>query len=338
MNRPTNVKHARTIAFGLALMAVPITGFAQPPQPGAAQRPAGAGEDPGAFRRAQEEFNKVPNTPGDGPYPALLETDPSLPNHVIYRPANLAPFAGGKLPVLAWGNGGCADDGTAHRLYLAQIASYGYLVIAAGGWRSGPGATEKRAPQAATPGGGLPPAATTTADVKAGLDWAVAQNKVAGSRFSGKVAVDKLAAAGHSCGGLQAIELAADPRIKTIMVNNSGIFNSGRSTIPGMSVSKDMLEKFHTPVLYLLGGPSDVAYPNGTDDYKRISKVPVVLADLPVGHGATFNKPMGGAVAHVAVDWLEWQLKGDKSAARTFMGANCRLCAGTEWTIEHKGF
>ena len=63
-----------------------------------------------------------------------------------------------------------------------------------------------------------------------------------------------------------------------------------------------------------------------------------MLANLPVGHGGTFSKPMGGAIAHVAVDWLEWQLKGDKVAARTFMGENCRLCSGTDWTIEKKGF
>ena len=63
-----------------------------------------------------------------------------------------------------------------------------------------------------------------------------------------------------------------------------------------------------------------------------------VLASLPVGHGGTFSRPMGGAVAHVAVDWLEWQLKGDRVAARTFVGENCRLCTGTDWTIERKGF
>ena len=337
MSIGTSVKRGCAIVAGLAFLTAPTANLAQPPQAAGAQRPPAA--DPDAFRKAQEEFNKVPNTPGDGPYPAMIETDPSLPGHVIYRPADLGPFTGGKLPVLAWGNGGCADDGTAHRLYLAEIASHGYLVVAAGGWRSGPGATEKRAPQAPAPGGGLPPAATKTADVKAGLDWAVAQNNKAGSRFRGKVAAGKLAVAGHSCGGLQAIELAADPRIKTVMINNSGIFNSnGGGTIPGMAVSKAMLEKFHTPVIYLLGGPSDVAYPNGTDDFKRITKVPVVLADLPVGHGGTFSKPMGGAVAHVAVDWLEWHMKGDKSAARTFLGENCRLCSGTDWTIERKGF
>jgi hypothetical protein len=316
-------------------LCAPLMGLAQPaPQ----QAPPGAPPgDQAAFRRAQEELNKVPDTPGDGPYPAIIETDPSLPNHVIYRPANLAPFQGGKLPVVAWGNGACADDGTAHRFHLAEIASYGYLVIAPGPWRSGPAAKAPRAPQAPAPGGGLPPPATTTADVKAGFEWAIAQNAKAGSKYRGKIATNEIAVSGHSCGGLQAIELAADPRVKAVVINNSGVFNAG-APIPGMSVSKDMLKKFHTPVIYILGGPTDIAWENGNDDYNRIQGVPAALASLPVGHGGTFSKPMGGAVAHVAVDWLEWQLKGDKTAARTFLGENCRLCSGTEWTLKKKGF
>ena len=293
--------------------------------------------DQEAFRRAQEEFNKVPNTPGDGPYPAMIETDPTLPDHVIYRPANLSPFAGGKLPVLIWGNGACVDDGTAHRLHLAEIASYGYLVVAVGEWRSGPGATAPRARQPEVQGGGLPPVATTADDVKVGLDWALAENARQGSKYRGLISTGGAAVAGHSCGGLQAIEVAADPRIKTVLIHNSGVFNENGGAIPGMTVSKDMLSNFHTPVIYILGGPSDIAYPNGTDDFARLSNVPAVLVNLPVGHGGTFSKPMGGAVAHVAVDWLEWQLKGNQAAARTFIGENCRLCSGTQWTIDRKG-
>lgn len=313
---------------GLALLSLAVTAAAQQ------QAPA----DREAFRRAQEEFNKVPNTPGDGPFPATIETDSSLPGHVIYRPADLAPFGEATLPIVVWGNGACVDDGTAHRLHLAEIASYGYLVIAAGGWRSGPGATEPRAQQAAAPTEGLPPAATSAADVRAGIDWAIAEAGREGSKYRGKVATGAVAVAGHSCGGLQALEIAADPRIKTVLVHNSGVFNDGASPIPGIAATKAMLERIHTPVIYILGGPTDIAYPNGTDDFARLQRVPAVLANLPVGHGGTFSEPMGGAVAHVAVDWLEWQLKGDKVAARTFVGDNCRLCTGTDWSIERKGF
>lgn len=285
-----------------------------------------------------EERDRAPTTQGDGPYPAVMEVDPSLPGHVVYRPADLGPFAGGGLPVLAWGNGGCADDGAAHRQHLAQIASYGYLVIAPGKWRSGPGATAPREERQPLPGGRLPPPATSKEDVIAGIDWALAEDRRAGSAYHGRIARQGLAVGGHSCGGLQAIQLAGDPRIRTVLVHNSGIYNDGPGRIEGMPVSKDMLENFHTPVLYVLGGEADQAQPNGLDDFRRISRVPVVLADLPVGHGGTFGEPLGGAVAHVAVDWLEWQLRGDRVAARTFLGENCRLCSGTEWTLLRKGW
>jgi len=326
---PVSLTGRSVRAILASLLAISLAG------PLTAQQQTPAERD--AFRRAQEEFNRVPNTPGDGPYPAMIETDPGLPGHVIYRPVDLSPFDGGKLPILVWGNGACVDDGTAHRLHLAEIASYGYLVVAAGGWRSGPGATEPRAPQPAPSGGGLPRAATTAADVSAGIDWAIAENTRNGSDLRGKVATGAIAVAGHSCGGLQAIEIAADPRIKTVLVHNSGVFNDGASPIPGITVSKAMLDRIHTPVIYILGGPTDIAYANGTDDFGRLHAAPAVLANLPVGHGGTFSQPMGGAVAHVAVDWLEWQLKGDKVAARTFVGANCRLCSGTDWSIERKG-
>ena len=303
-----------------------------------AQAQDGGRPDPEAMRQAREERNRIPNTPGDGPYPALVEIDGSLPGHVIYRPADLTPFGGGKLPVVIWGNGACADDGTAHRFHLAQIASYGYLVVAAGHWRSGPGATEGPFVQAMPADGALPPPATTAEDVLEGLDWAIAQDRDAASRLYGRVDTNSVAVAGHSCGGLQAITLAADPRVDTVLVHNSGIYNDQNSPIRGLMVSKDMLRNFHQPVIYILGGPTDIAYPNGSDDYARLTQVPAMLANLPVGHGGTFGEPMGGAVAHVAVDWLEWQLRGDEVAARTFTGENCRLCTGTDWSLERKGW
>ena len=293
---------------------------------------------PADMAAAQAKRDAIPNTAGDGPFPAVMEMDPSLPDHVIYRPRDLSAMGDRKLAVLAWGNGGCSDDGASARLHLAEIASYGYLVIAPGEIRSGPHAMSPRKPsRSAGADGQLPPPATTAEDVRAGIDWAIAQAGKSDSPYAGHIAIAQIAVAGHSCGGLQAIELAPDPRVKTVMIDNSGVFNDGVQAIAGMHVDKAMLGGFHTPTLYILGGPTDIAYANGVDDFSRIEKVPAVLLNLPVGHGGTFFEPMGGAVAHVAVDWLEWQLRGDRTAARTFKGQNCRLCSGTDWTIEKKG-
>ena len=53
---------------------------------------------------------------------------------------------------------------------------------------------------------------------------------------------------------------------------------------------------------------------------------------------AALARPMGGTAAGIVVDWLEWQLRHDTGAARSFIGANCRLCVNSEATIELKNF
>src|SRR5690606_41918827 len=86
--------------------------------------------------------NRIPDTPGSGPYPALMEVDPALPDHVVYRPADLSAMGAVKLGLFVWGDGRCDDDGASSRLHLSEIASRGQLVIPPGKWRNGPTAQE----------------------------------------------------------------------------------------------------------------------------------------------------------------------------------------------------
>lgn len=279
---------------------------------------------------------ELPNGPGTGPFAAVMETDPGLPDHVIYRPANLAGMGKRKLGVLAWGNGGCRADGASARQHLLEIASHGYLVVAPGGIYSGPTARGKLPVRAMGADGKLPPVATTFEDVRKGIDWALAQNARKGSPYRKRIDPAAVAVAGHSCGGLQALQVAGDPRVRTVLVHNSGVFTDGTNPIQGVNVDKSLLKTVHTPIVYFLGGPDDVAWPNGTDDYKRIDHMPAAMVAMPVGHGGTFRQRNGGAVAQAAVDWLDWQLRGDAAAGRTFTGADCRLCVVPGWTVERK--
>jgi hypothetical protein len=140
-----------------------------------------------------------------------------------------------------------------------------------------------------------------------------------------------------SCGGLQALEVAPDPRVSTVIVCNSGILpnpGSGRFGMP--KLAKEHLSRLHTPTLYLLGGESDIAYRNGMDDVQRIDHVPVFAANLDVGHGGTYGKPHGGEFARVVTAWLQWQLRGDSSAAEMFMGDPCGLARQEGWRVEKK--
>lgn len=285
------------------------------------------------MQAAKAGAETLPDLPGTGPYAAIKEMDPSLPDHVIYRPRDIDAVGQHKLGIMLWGNGGCSADGASARNHLLEIASHGYLVIAPGHIYSGPGASP-------APARGDPrqmSVATSAADVLAGLDWALAEAKKPASRYYNRINPAMVAVAGHSCGGLQALQVAADPRISAVIIHNSGMFVGDAQLINGIVSDKALLKKLHTPVLYVLGGPRDVAWPNGSDDFNRIDQVPAFLAERQVGHGGTFAEPYGGSVAQVAVDWLEWQLRGDEAAGRTFTGPACRLCIAPEWTVRRKG-
>jgi hypothetical protein len=322
------LRHARAASAAALLYAT----FA------AAQTPAPATPEQQAAARQIAENDKLPDSPGTGRFPALKEEVASLPKHVVYRPANLAALGEQKLGVVAWGNGGCSNDGASSRFHLLEIASHGYLVIASGTILSGPGAAAAQARPAAEPG--QPPAPRTLAsDLTDAIDWAIAENARSGSPLLGRVDTAQIAVAGWSCGGLQALRVASDPRVRAVVLHNTGVLNGGPSTaIPGMDLTKDALRGLHTPVLYILGGPADIAYVNGMDDFERIAHVPAAVANLPVGHGGTFQEKDGGPAAAVAVSWLDWQLRGDGKAAQRFVGDDCGLCRDASWSLQRKNF
>lgn len=299
-----------------------------------------------ALAQQPPDTSNLPDNPGTGPYPAMKEEVASLPHHVVYRPRDLAALGRQKLGVVAWGNGGCSEDGASTRFPLLELASHGYLVIASGRILSGPGAPPRHpavpptSPTASAPTMGgprqLPPPKTKASELNHAIDWALAENLRQGSAYFGRIDLKQIAVSGWSCGGLQALTAAQDPRVRTAVLQNTGIFINGPSAIPGMDLAKSELLKLHTPVLYILGGPTDIAYANGMDDFKRIEHVPVAVANIATGHGGTYFQPNGGPVASVAVSWLQWQLRGDQQAAARFVGKDCGLCKDPVWTYEKK--
>lgn len=324
---------AALLASGTGLASVATQGAPQAtPAPGQRPGPAPSPAEMQAAAEARARYNAMPDTPGTGPYPAQKLVEASLPDHVVYRPRSLAGLGKRKLGVLVWGNGGCREDGASARLHLLEVASHGYLAIAPGAILSGPGAPPPPPPTTQL---GVK---TTSEQVRAGIDWALKENTRRGSPYFGLIDPSAIAVGGHSCGGLQALQVGGDPRVRTVLVHNSGVFTDGTNPIRGLTVDKSLLRTLHTPVLYVMGGPGDVAYPNGTDDYARIDHVPAMLLDLNVGHGGTFQQPNGGKVAQVAVAWLDWRLRGDARAAKMFVGPDCTLCKDPAWKVSRKGF
>jgi len=289
--------------FCLALAVAVLAGLGPVPAQDAKDKPAG------------KVFTEKVGDGGSGPYKAVVVGEPTLPTHAVYRPEDLAPFGDGlKLPIVLWGNGGGAASSRAYRPFLAEVASHGFLVVAIGPAEAGKGGTSK------------------SADLLVGLDWAVAQNEKGG--YAGKLDTKKVAAMGHSLGGLQALEVSSDPRITTAVLWNSGVLPGGKSL--GPKVSRDDLNKLKVPLAYVIGGPKDIAAKNAEDDYAAIKELPVFLASSDVGHGGTFGQKHGGSFGPVGVAWLKWQLKGDKDAAKLFLGDPPGLAAEKAWSVKAK--
>ncbi|TWT85409.1 Arabinogalactan endo-1,4-beta-galactosidase precursor [Posidoniimonas polymericola] len=264
---------------------------------------------------------------GTGPYPAVATEDNALPGMTLFRPRDLSPFgADQKLPILLWGNGACANTTQEHKNFLNEIASHGYLVLAIGLLDQIEHRDESSRQR------------TSSDQLLKALDWILAENQATESEYYGRVDATQVAAMGMSCGGLQAIEISGDPRVSTTVVCNSGVLPDP-SPMPAMpALTKDRLKDFHAPVLYLMGGPSDIAYNNAMDDFRRVEHVPIVMANLDVGHAGTYAKPHGGEFTGVARAWLDWQLKGDNEASQWFVGEQSKLSKSADWTIETKNF
>ena len=278
------------------------------------------------------EQMKVPDLGGSGPHKAIAVRERSLPDFVVYRPVNLdaamtvgrrGMFQMGevkkeKLPVLVFCNGGCMDTSIGYENMLTDIASYGYVVVAVGELQM----LAQHEKDQHTP----------SSVVKQALDWVSQQASNPSSPYYGKIDEEKIAAAGHSCGGAQVLANAADKRLKTYLILNAGM---GKMTMADASAKS--LANLHGPVLYLVGGTRDVAWQNAQLDYKAIKKVPVVLADnTKSGHGGTYEQPNGGANSRMVRAWLDWQLKGAKGPETIFIGGD--LKDYPDWTITHKNF
>jgi len=286
---------------------------------------------------------------GSGPYKAVMEMDATLPDHTVYRPEDLSALNGATLPLVVWGNGACANAGNSFSTFLTDVSSYGFVAIALGPIVERPAAGLPQPPAAAPQPAiqqpadttqlprNLPPAATHPSQMIDAIKWATAENDRPASKYYKHLNTGRIAVMGQSCGGVQAIEVAADSRVTTAMIWNSGLFAQPSDMGGGKTLSKKDLESIHVPVAYISGDSTDIAHNNANSDFEYIKSIPVFRAwERGVGHGGTYNQPNGGEFAGIAVAWLNWQLKADQRAALMFRGPDCGLCVNPRWVVQTK--
>lgn len=342
-----------------------------------------------AAGQAMAQKQRVLEEGGTGAYKAVMMEESSLDSHTIFRPQDLSKFSKkNPMPVVVWGNGGCAESPSGHVNFLNEVASQGFLIVAIGpsnyevmeaprpgqtgdvpqmgapgqrprregGRPGGNGQGPRRNGGMPPMGGGMPPMGGGMPPMGGGgmppmgggapqgnnnwvmgdplglqvaLDWVLKQNEDPNSPYYQKLDVDNIAAAGMSCGGLQALHMSDNEKIKTILVMNSGYFGDNeKATLDQMKAKS---------VIWILGGSSDIAYDNGWNDFKTIQKKPAFACSLnTVGHGGTYMEPHGGEYAIVATAWLQWQLQGNKEAGKMFEGSDFTLAKRPNWTAQKK--
>lgn len=300
--------HKTIVAAAAALLTSAALGLAQPA---------------GITREMIERALPLEGAPLAEPGPYKVTSEPAFgsPGLLVFQPATLDAFPKkDTLPVMVWGNGGCAIDSTRYSGFLTTISSHGFLVLGT------------------VPQEGAPRRQATADDLRGAIEWAGKENARDGSPLKGKIAVDRVAVMGQSCGGFLAIALGADPRVKTIGVFNSGVQKAAPGAPASQFPTADDLPKLHGPVLLINGHEPDFMMAQSAATFDLINHVPAFYgARHNAGHTATVFHPGGGEFANVASNWLLWTFKGDKKAGAMFAGKNCSLCANSNWDVRSKG-
>lgn len=247
--------------------------------------------------------------------------------YTVYRPADIRAVRG-RLPVVVFGNGACRHTSnneliTTHML----LAARGFLVVAVGAFDQ----PTKPESDPATP-----------QVILDGITWAERENRRHGSPLRHRIDTRRIAVAGYSCGGIEALVAAADPRVRSVLALNTGFFPDDDH----FGYGREELRNLHTPTLFLDGGPDDIAYENSGANYDLVT-VPAVRATNPAaGHGGFWYGFSGDRPAPalreeavtVLVQWLDFTLNGNRAAGDYFLGPDCGLCAVEGWEVATKNF
>jgi dienelactone hydrolase len=216
--------------------------------------------------------------------------------------------------------GACSTDATSSggvfSEMLREMASHGILVVV----------------DATIGGTGTTSTNGTAAGLIKGMDWAEAENERPCSKYYHKLNTKKIATSGQSCGGMNAISAATDPRVAVAIPFNSGLFS--RDTA--------LYGKLHTPMAIIDSGPDDIAYANGKADFEAINNIPIMFANYEFNssfaHNAGFtNQDNSGVFGVLAISWLNWWLFDDMGPTGKgyFVGDSCGVCS-TMWDIQWK--
>ncbi|HET8934511.1 MAG TPA: hypothetical protein VFN67_13775 [Polyangiales bacterium] len=242
----------------------------------------------------------------------MMETPGVAPFFHVWRPTDLAAVEG-KLPVVAWNNGACNRNDQGFKPLFDKWAGGGWIVLSP------------------TSGGGG--SQTTQADQKGLIDWIVAQADMAGSPYKDKVDLDRIVAAGNSCGGITSLGLAAvDDRVAGIFVLSGSSGMGGANTMVTNAIK--------VPVAYIVGGTEDIARANAEADIKAFKpEIASMIVNRSSGDHLTISNDQGVMKdsADISVNWLDLMMFGQQAALDALKSPTvCNGCMMGLWTMNGK--
>jgi Chlorophyllase enzyme len=314
-------------ASGAPSVTPPRAGTSSPPQPSAAGMnsagpgmsspsmgmgmpvagSAGAPADAGTAPPQGGSMLPMISDPGaKGPFEIQVqESLEGLSTHIAIAPRELGRD-GIKHPILVWSNGAGANS-SSYRAMLDNVAAHGFFLLddKSSSFESQPEVDSQRA----------------------AITWAIAQAEKQGGPYFGKLDTTRIAIAGHSLGSVSTFGNVKDTRIKTSIHMAGGITGNPEG------VDDAWLKDLHVPTAFLCGDRDTNGLTRVKNDFAGAPPaVPLFFGLLAgVGHTDEFSKANGGRWGRVVIAWLRWQLAGDESFARSFVGQDCEFCKG-DWT------
>jgi hypothetical protein len=240
----------------------------------------------------------------------------------LYYPSSYAAL-GFRSPIVTWGNGTGGSPAQVSVL-LRHLASYGFTVIASTLPNTGSGR-----------------------EIDAAAHYLAAQNAVASSVFHGHLNVTEVAAVGTSQGATGAVRAATnDPAlIKTVMTFSlpSAIWAGPNPDCPTAADCTAHPDALTRPVFFISTHgfwDSIIASPATENGYFLSAPVHAALGIItnsdgkPADHASIADPASGGnpgGFLGYTTAWLEYQLRGNATAAGAFTGPHPELTANPNW-------
>jgi hypothetical protein len=260
-----------------------------------------------------------------GPYATTTETVTDTSGTAIYdvfRPSDYAAL-GFTSPIVTWGNGTGASPSKVSD-FLSHLASYGFTVIASTLPNTGSGN-----------------------EIDAAAHYLVTQNGVATSVYHGHLNTSEVASVGTSQGAGGAVQAATkDPAlIKTVMTFSlpNAIWAGSNPDCPTAADCTANPAALTQPVFFIstygiwdaiIASPAtEKAYFNSTSVHAALGIIVTSdgkLADHTSIQDTADGGNPGGFFGY-ATAWLEYQLRGNTTAAGAFTGPHPELLSNINW-------